>query len=108
MKLYYLKTCDTCRAAKRALAPRSPDLVEIRDDGLDRDTIAHWLEKLGPDVLLNRKSRTWRALSEQEREGPAVELILENPTVMKRPVIVDGSEIHVGWTMAVKRALNLP
>lgn len=108
MKLYYLKSCDTCRAARTALAARNPELIEIRANPIDRDTIDGWIAAVGADLLINRKSRTWRDLTDAARGLPAAELLSSHPTVMKRPVIVDGPTVHVGWTAAVKTALNVP
>lgn len=107
MILYHLKTCDTCRKAVAALKPRSPTLVDIRAEGVPRATLQGWLDKLGPDLLVNRKSTTWRGLSEAERAAPPLDLLLAHPTLMKRPVIVDGNTVHVGWGPAVRAALGV-
>ena len=66
-------------------------------------------QTLGADALVNRRSPTWRGLSDAEKasadgEG-AVALMVEHPTLMKRPVIVTGGTVHVGWTKDVQTAL---
>ena len=112
MTFYGLKTCDTCKKALKALqaAGRSPEVVDVRSDGVPEQMMAAWLAKLGPEVLVNTRSTTWRGLGASERaqagsqEG-ALALLSANPTLMKRPVIVEGDEIHVGWTKAVQAAL---
>ena len=103
MKLYYLKTCDSCRAARKAL----PDaqLTELRNDGVPRDVLEGWLEQVGPDVLINRRSKTWQGLSDSERAMEPVDLIRAHPTVMKRPVIDVGTRVFVGWTSKVRSEL---
>lgn len=107
MHIYHLKTCDTCKKAIKALADRSPDLVDVRADGVPADTIQSWLEAVGPELLVNRRSTTWRGLSDAERAGDPLALLVAHPTLMKRPVIVEGDQVHVGWSKSVQVALGL-
>ena len=109
---YGLKSCDTCRKAVKALerAGRPVTYVDVRDDGVPAERLIDWLTALGPERLVNRRSTTWRGLSEVERAGAgspggAAALLAAHPTLMKRPVIVDGATIHVGWSAAVEKAL---
>ncbi|WP_172329220.1 arsenate reductase family protein [Mangrovicoccus sp. HB161399] len=106
MILYGLKTCDTCRKARRALseAGREPAFVDLRETPPDRAQIAAWLDRLGP-ALMNTRSTTWRGLSEAERAGAPVDLMLAHPALVKRPVIEDGEALHLGWDKAVQAAL---
>ena len=108
MKIYHLKTCDTCRKAIKALraAEHEPDLHDVRADGLDTATL-HALEKaLGYEALVNKKSTTWRGLSDAQKSGldqkTALDLLTENPTLMKRPVIEHDGKMTVGWTKAIQ------
>ena len=111
LTVYHLKTCDTCRKAIKALgeAGHTPQLVDVRADGVPDAVLARFVAAQGPDVLLNRRSTTWRELSEAERavedDAQAVALLARHPTLMKRPVIEKEGEIYVGWTTAVKAAL---
>lgn len=85
----------------------APELIEIRNDGLTQDDLTAWLDAVGPDVLINKKSRTWRELTDDQRLTDPVALILKNPTVMKRPVIVTKDDVLVGWNATTKAALGL-
>ena len=107
MQIYHLKTCDTCKKAIKALAEGDPVLTDVRADGVSKDLLQSWWEKLGADVLVNRKSTTWRNLSDAERAQDPLRLLSEHPTLMKRPVIVDGENVHVGWTKSVQDNLNV-
>ncbi|MEL7464431.1 MAG: ArsC/Spx/MgsR family protein [Pseudomonadota bacterium] len=108
-----LKSCDTCKKAQKALEAAGVDLTvkDVRADGVDEATIAAWLAAVGGDALVNRRSTTWRGLSDAEKaeteaEGDcAAALLAANPTLIKRPVIVDGVAVHVGWTKDVQAAL---
>ncbi|WOI57356.1 arsenate reductase family protein [Palleronia sp. LCG004] len=107
MKLYGLKTCDTCRKALKALrdAGHEVEFHDLRADGLPAERIAEFHARFG-DILLNRRSTTWRNLSEAEREHDPVDLIVVHPTLMKRPVIdVDGT-LHLGWDATTRAELT--
>ncbi|UYV35990.1 arsenate reductase [Rhodobacteraceae bacterium D3-12] len=102
MVLYGLKTCDTCRKALKSL-----DEVEFRDvrsDGVPSDVMARALDKFG-DSLVNRRSTTWRNLSENEREEAPVLLLERHPSLMKRPLIEADGVLYLGWDKAVQAAL---
>jgi len=108
MKLYGLKACDTCRKAKKALetAGKTVEMVDIRDTPLDGRARARFLNAFGEAALINRRSTTWRALSEAERSGSAEALLEAHPTLMKRPVIEDGAVLTLGWD-ATAQAVHL-
>ncbi|WP_375261128.1 ArsC/Spx/MgsR family protein [Palleronia sp.] len=107
MQLYGIPTCDTCRKALKALneAGRDVTFVDVRKDGLPQGKAERFHEAFGPKIV-NRRSTTWRQLSEAEREGEAVELIVAQPTLMKRPVIEDGEALYLGWTAETRAALR--
>ena len=96
MKLYGLKNCDTCRKALKAL-PQA-ELVDVRAEGVPGDVLAAAHERFG-EKLLNTRSTTWRGLSEAERAA--------HPVLMKRPLIVDGDAMHLGWDKSVQAALGV-
>ncbi|WP_166416566.1 arsenate reductase family protein [Cochlodiniinecator piscidefendens] len=98
MKFYGLKTCDTCRKALKALrlASYDVDVVDVRADGVTQQDLQRFWTAF--DIaLINKKSTTWRGLTEEQRGQDPVELLLENPTLMKRPVIEDGDRLTLGW-----------
>ena len=101
--LYGIRNCDTVRKARRWLDDHGVtyDWHDFRADGLPGDDLDRWLAAVGDAVLVNRRGRTWRQLPESAREqlDPASlrALLLEQPTLIKRPVLDDGGEIVVGF-----------
>ncbi len=106
--LYGLKNCDTCKKAIKALeaAGRLVDFVDIRTEADLTAKVPAWLEAAGPDLLVNRRSTTWRGLSDEARAGDPATLLQANPTLIKRPVIEAGGETYVGWSKDVEATLG--
>jgi arsenate reductase len=109
LTLYGLKTCDTCRKAIKALEEAGHRLTvrDVRADGVAAEYLASWLAVHG-EALINMRSTTWRGLDAAEqarKKSDPVGLLATHPTLIKRPVIVVGGTIHVGWTKEVQAAL---
>ena len=109
MKLYGLKNCDSCKKALKELqsAGQSVEFIDLRATPVAVEQLQKWLDEHGDAVLVNRKSTTWRGLDDQARQQPVMALLLENPALIKRPVIVSGDNSFVGWTVEVQTALGL-
>ncbi|MBV0912564.1 arsenate reductase family protein [Anianabacter salinae] len=106
MTVYGLKTCDTCRKALAELraSGAEPGFVDVRADGLDAATLARFLDAFG-EALVNRRSTTWRGLSEAERAGDPATLLGAHPALMKRPVIDAGGRLFLGWSAETRAAV---
>jgi Spx/MgsR family transcriptional regulator len=104
--LYGIKNCDTVKKARKWLEGRGIDYKfhDFREDGLEREQVQQWLDELGWETLVNRRSTSWKALDESTRqnmdEAGALEAILEQPTLIKRPLLDTGGERHTGFSAA--------
>ena len=102
-KLYGIPNCDSVRKARQWLDGRGIAYVfhDFRKDGLDAKQVAAWVKQAGWETLLNRKGTTWRQLPTGQREGinaqRAQALMLEQPTLIKRPVLETGKHLEVGF-----------
>lgn len=107
LTLYGLKNCDTCKKAMKALegAGLALTFVDIRAEADLPKRVPAWLASVGDETLINRRSTTWRTLSEAERETDPAALLIANPTLVKRPVIETGDALYVGWTKDTQAAL---
>lgn len=106
MKLYGLKNCDTSRKALKTLrdAGQQVAYIDVRDDGIPDEVLGWFLTAFG-DELVNKRSTTWRNLTDSERQGDAADLLRQHPTLMKRPVIQTEHQFYLGWGKGVQSEL---
>ena len=101
--VFGIKNCDTVKKARSWLEQHKYDVQfhDFRTDGIDEDLITQWLEELGHDKLVNKRSTTWKQLTHDEKElamGPeAAALIQAHPTLIKRPVLSHNNKIYLGF-----------
>jgi len=112
LKVYGLKTCDTCRKALRWLEREgiAHEFIDVRADGVSKTEIARFAKAVGWEKLLNKASTSWRALGEKEKEGlsesKAVSLMHQYPTLIKRPVFDGAKSVIAGFREAEMKALK--
>ena len=104
--LYGIKNCDTVKKARKWVDQHGVDyrFHDFREDGLDEDAVRGWLEELGWETLVNRRSTSWKALDEHTRQDmnaqTALSAIMEQPTLIKRPLLDTGHERFTGFSAA--------
>lgn len=109
--LYGIANCDTMKKARVWLDWRGIEYAfhDYKKAGIDESLARAWVAELGWEALLNRRGTTWRRLPESEREGidagSAVRLMVENPSLIRRPVLDTGEARHVGFTEDLYRGL---
>ena len=102
MDIYGIKNCDSCRKVIKALA--GANFVDLRKDGISPDLLTRAYDKFG-DAIVNKKSVTWRGFDDATRAMNPLELVTLNPTVMKRPLIVDDQgSLALGWGKDVQES----
>lgn len=102
LTVYGIKQCDTCRKALKWLEALDIEhrFHDFRTDGLDAGLLQGWLDSRFSDKLINRRSTTWRQLTDDQKQlkGDAlIVLLLDQPTLIKRPVFVKNDIIAVGF-----------
>ena len=101
--LYGIKNCDTVKKARKWLEQHSIEynFHDFREDGINPEQVSAWLTQLGWETLVNRRSTSWKALAPEQRESmdeaAALAAILEQPTLIKRPLLDTGHELHCGF-----------
>ncbi len=101
--LYGIKNCDTVKKARKWLDSHEIAYTfhDFRSDGLDEDLINHFSERLGWETLLNRRSTSWRQLTDQQKNNlcgkSALQLMLKTPTLIKRPILETDGQMIIGF-----------
>ena len=104
LTVYGIKSCDTCRRARKFLTEHNIEFRfhDVREDGLDIQMLERWSERMGWQKLLNKQSLTWRKIPEVDRNDmtrdKALAAMIENPTLIKRPVLEADKFIAVGFS----------
>lgn len=106
--IFGIENCEQVRKARAwlrrgGIACRFHD---FRAEGLDAALLATWLARVPWDSLLNRRGLAWRKLAPEQRRAvtdrtSAAELMLSDPTLVKRPVLQAGDRIVVGFSDAL-------
>jgi len=102
--IYGIKNCDTMKKARAWLDKNKIEHAfhDYKTAGIDRDRLERWSKKVGWETLLNKAGTTFKKLPEKDREGvtekKAIALMLEQPSMIKRPVLdLGGGKLLVGF-----------
>ncbi|BCN93448.1 arsenate reductase [Thiomicrorhabdus immobilis] len=112
MKMYGIPNCDTVRKAQKFLDNEkiSYQFHDFKKQGLSLATIQNWLESQPIEVLVNKRSTSWKLLTEEQKEKlmskEDLTVLTEMPTLIKRPVLETNSGILVGFKAEEYQKLN--
>jgi arsenate reductase len=101
--IYGIKNCDTMKKARAWLDAHrvSYEFHDYKSAGIDRKRLEGWAKNVGWEMLLNRSGMTFRKLPEKDKQGltaaKAIALMLEQPSMIKRPVLEVGGKLVVGF-----------
>ena len=101
--LYGIKNCDSVKKARAWLTEHNVQFKfhDFRSDGLTESIIDNWLKRTEWELLLNRRGITWRHLDASVKEAinPAniIDVLLEYPTLIKRPVLNYEEIVTIGF-----------
>jgi arsenate reductase len=103
--LYGIPNCDTVRKARAWLDDKGVDYAfhDFKKAGVSRAMLEGWTSVVSWDTLVNRRGTTWRDLPEARRDAvvdadSAMVLMMESPSVIKRPVLAAFGGVHVGFS----------
>ena len=101
--LFGIPNCDTMKKARKWLAEQNVeyDFHDYKKAGIDKSTLQQWEKQVGWETLLNRRGMMWRKLSDEQKQtinrDNAIAIMLETPSIIKRPVLVKDKQILVGF-----------
>ncbi len=109
--LYGISNCDTVKKARNWLDEAGVTFTfhDFRKDGLTSQQVEGWIKSLGWETLVNKRSTTWKGLSEEAKaslnDESVIALIVEQPTLVKRPLLEHNDHIGVGFKSADYQAV---
>lgn len=101
--LYGIRNCDTVKKARAWLDGRGVAYAfhDYKVAGIDRTRLTQWCSELGWERVMNRAGTTFRKLAEIDKAGldeaRAIRLMLEQPSLIKRPVLDLGKRRLIGF-----------
>jgi arsenate reductase len=105
--LYGIPNCDTVKKARTWLDANGHAYTfhDFKKAGLDKATVASWLKQVSWETLVNKKGLTWRGLADATKASvvdaaSASKLMLDNTSVIKRPVLCANNQVLVGFDPA--------
>jgi Spx/MgsR family transcriptional regulator len=104
--LYGIPNCDTMKKARSWLGEHGVDYVfhDYKKAGINELRLRAWVAAVGWQALLNTRGMMWRKVPQDVKdnidEASAIGLMLDTPSIIKRPVLDTGSAIHVGFKPA--------
>lgn len=104
LTLYGISNCSTVKKAKDWLTENNIEYQfhDYRKQGLTIDLLNSFEVKVGWETILNKRSTSWRKLSDEQRESvskkTALQYMLESPTLIKRPLLESDEKLIVGFT----------
>jgi arsenate reductase (glutaredoxin) len=104
LTIYGIKNCDTMKKARAWLDKHGVDYAfhDYKSSGIERERLETWSKKVGWETLLNQAGTTFRKLPDKDKSGldvkKAITLMLEQPSMIKRPVLdLGGGKLLVGF-----------
>ena len=102
--LYGIPNCDTIKKARTWLVEANIEFQfhDVRKDGLTKKQLVNWEKDVGWETLLNRRGLSWRKVADDVKTNinkeSAIDLMLEQPVMIKRPVLDTGHQRVVGFS----------
>jgi arsenate reductase len=105
MTLYGIPNCTTVKKARAWLTEHAHDVAfhDFKKQGVDAAWLQDVARQTGWQALLNTRGTTWRKLNDAEKaaasdEAGAITLMLEQPSIIKRPVLEHHGRYDLGFT----------
>ncbi|CAM2748321.1 ArsC family reductase [Vibrio mytili] len=101
--MFGIPNCDTIKKAKKWLDAESIayDFHDYRKQGVDAEMVTEFCHALGWEQVLNKRGTTYRQLTQEQKdalnEENAVTLLVENPAMIKRPILKVDGQLHIGF-----------
>jgi len=110
--LHGIRNCDTMKKAWTWLDDHAVayGFHDYKKQGIDLETLERWVKAVGWEVLLNRAGTTFKKLPDADKQGidaaKAVDLMLSQPSMIKRPVLEIEGRLIIGFKPEIYGSLT--
>ncbi|MEA3405196.1 MAG: arsenate reductase [Pseudomonadota bacterium] len=111
MKMYGIPNCDTVRKARKFLESNGVEYEfhDFKKQGITLETIETWLKSQPINVMVNKRSTSWKQLTEDQKQqlmdATDLSVLTEMPTLIKRPVLQTEATLLFGFKADEYQAL---
>jgi len=111
IKIYGIPNCDTIKKARKWLDKSNLEYEfhDYKKMGVPEKNLKLWVKSAGWENILNKRGATWRKLDDNTKnnidENSAIQVMLDNPSAIKRPVLESGKILLVGFKENEYKAL---
>ena len=102
--VYGIPNCDTTKKALAWLTKKNIPFSfhDYKQAGINKQKLEEWIGKAGLEIIFNKRSTTWKELPEAEQQKvadqrSAIQLMMTNTSIIKRPIIENGNDLIVGF-----------
>ncbi len=101
--MYGIPNCDTIKKARKWLEAEGVEYQfhDYRKQGIDAELVKAFCADLGWENVLNKRGTTYRQLSQEQKdslsEESAISLLVEQPAMIKRPIVNHNGQLHIGF-----------
>ena len=100
LTIYGIKNCDTVKKALKFLSSKSlpHEFIDFRENSISEDLYETMVQGVGLEFLINKRSTSYRSLTDIEKQNIGYELVSKYPTLIKRPVLIQNGNVMVGFS----------
>ncbi len=100
VKIYGINNCDTVKKAIKFLSGFALpyEFIDYRENPISESLFETIKQAVGLDLLINKRSTTFRTLSDADKQSIDYELVRKYPTLIKRPVLIKNGKVMVGYS----------
>ncbi len=99
MKIFGIKNCDKIKKTIKWCQQQNKnhDFHDYRVDGIDATLLESFLQHHPITELVNKRSTTWRQLTDEQKATLDPSIIIDNPTLLKRPLVEINEQLYIGY-----------
>lgn len=109
-EVWGIKNCQSVKKALLFLDEKGMayEFVDYKKNPPNLDLLKQWIEQKGLEVVLNKKGTTYKALNLKDKkltQEQLLQVMIENPTLIKRPILIDKEILEFGFSKEVYETL---